>query len=94
MKPPTHTPPPASELPNTLVEARQRIAVLGDQVRAEKDAGALRASCVELSDLATTIVAGVDRLVNEASPSGWPRDLNAPEAPPAWGFDPTGVSRG
>ncbi len=94
MKPPTHTPPPASDLPNTLVEARQRIAALGDQVRATKDAGALRAHCLELSDLATSIVAGLDRLAKETSPSTWPRDLNAPEGDPTWGLDPAEARRG
>jgi hypothetical protein len=82
-------------LPNTLVEARQRIAALGDQVRAEKDASALRAYCLELGDLATTVVTGVDRLAKAAaSSSAWPRDLNAPDSAPAWGLDPTGVLRG
>ena len=85
-------PPPGLELPNTLVEARQRIADLADHVRTEKHAGALRAHCLELTTLATTVVAGLDRIA-KAAPADWPRDLNTPEADPAWGLDPVAVRR-
>lgn len=80
--------------PDPFKDARQRIGELGDRVRAAKDAGALRAACIELGEAAQAVVGQVDRLAKTSSGEVWPKDMNAPEGEPGWGQDPKGVRGG
>ena len=84
-----HTTPP-----DPFTDARKRLGDLGDRARSTKEAGALRALCVELGELAETVVSQVDHLAKTSSGEVWPRDLNGPEGDPRWGLDPNGVRGG